>query len=102
MLVRHPNRPARQPAVLGHYEHYALAGLDQLFVQLPGLGFGPRGATESPDGAGPEADLAPIDAHMTGLWQQLGFEVHPLADFNSFARRQGVVHCIKKYLRRGD
>jgi hypothetical protein len=43
-----------------------------------------------------------IDAHMTSLWQGLGFEVHALADFNSFARRQGVVHCIKKYLRRGD
>ena len=53
-------------------------------------------------GYGTESDLAVIDAHMTSLWQGLGFEVHALADFNSFARRQGVVHCIKKYLRRGD
>jgi hypothetical protein len=53
-------------------------------------------------GHGTEADLAAIDAHMSGLWQDLGFEVHALADFNAFARRQGVVHCIKKYLRRGD
>ena len=48
------------------------------------------------------ADLAPLDAHMAGLWEDLGFTVHLLADFGSFARRQGVVHCIKKYLRRGD
>jgi hypothetical protein len=53
-------------------------------------------------GHGTESDLASIDTHMTSLWQGLGFEVHALADFNSFARRQGVVHCIKKYLRRGD
>jgi hypothetical protein len=53
-------------------------------------------------GHGDNGDLAVIDEHMTGLWKDLGFEVHPLADFNSFARRQGVVHCIKKYLRRGD
>jgi hypothetical protein len=53
-------------------------------------------------GHGADTDLAVIDRHMTQLWEGLGFEVHQLADFNSFARRQGVVHCIKKYLRRGD
>ncbi|MFD2093327.1 hypothetical protein [Blastococcus deserti] len=53
-------------------------------------------------GHGENRDLAVIDEHMSRLWTELGFEVHPLADFNSFARRQGVVHCIKKYLRRGD
>jgi len=47
-------------------------------------------------------DLAALDAHMATLWEGLGFTVHRLADFGSFARRQGVVHCIKKYLRRGD
>jgi hypothetical protein len=47
-------------------------------------------------------DLAALDAHMAALWERLGYTVHPLADFGSFARRQGVVHCIKKYLRRGD
>ena len=52
-------------------------------------------------GHGAESDLAAVDRHMSDLWEGLGFEVHLLADFNSFARRQGVVHCIKKYLRRG-
>jgi hypothetical protein len=52
-------------------------------------------------GHGADSDLAVIDRHMTELWEGLAFEVHLLADFNSFARRQGVVHCIKKYLRRG-
>ncbi len=46
-------------------------------------------------GHGEESDLAVLDAHMTRLWEGLGFEVHALADFNGFARRQGVVHCIK-------
>ena len=53
-------------------------------------------------GHGEDADLALVDQHMTRTWEELGFEVHPLGDFRSFARRQGVVHCIKKYLRRGD
>jgi hypothetical protein len=53
-------------------------------------------------GHGDSADLARIDDYMAELWSDLGFEVHRLGDFNSFARRQGVVHCIKKYLRRGD
>lgn len=53
-------------------------------------------------GHGTESDLAPLDAHTSALWTSLGFEVHALADFNSFTRRQGAVHCIKKYLRRGD
>jgi len=38
---------------------------------------------------------------MGALWEELGFTVHPLGDFNAFAERQGVVHCIKKYMRRG-
>jgi hypothetical protein len=50
----------------------------------------------------PNEDLAPIDEAVTALWEEMRFTVHPLADFNGFARRQGVVHCIKKYLRRGD
>ena len=49
----------------------------------------------------PNEDLEPIDDEMKALWQRLGFQVHMLSDFNAFARRQGVVHCIKKYLRRG-
>ena len=50
----------------------------------------------------PNQELATIDAEMKALWEKLGFEVHMLGDFNAFARRQGVVHCIKKYLRRGE
>jgi len=46
--------------------------------------------------------LAPIDDHMEQLFNGLGYTVHRLADFDSFARRQGVVHCIKKYLARGS
>jgi hypothetical protein len=52
-------------------------------------------------GHGNNADLAPLDQDMQALWQQRGFEVHALADFNAFAARQGVVHCIKKYITRG-
>ncbi|HEX8865498.1 MAG TPA: hypothetical protein VF821_07540, partial [Lentzea sp.] len=52
-------------------------------------------------GHGPQADLAVIDAEMERLWAGLGFTVVRLADFNAFASRLGVVHCIKKYLGRG-
>ncbi|MFS8097541.1 hypothetical protein LFM09_10420 [Lentzea alba] len=52
-------------------------------------------------GHGPEADLAVIDDSMEQLWTGLGFTVVRLADFNAFASRLGVVHCIKKYLGRG-
>ena len=51
---------------------------------------------------GNEALLEPIDREMQSLWERQGFTVHLLGDFNPFARRQGVVHCIKRYLRRGD
>jgi hypothetical protein len=53
-------------------------------------------------GHGDHADLAVVDAEMERLWESLGFTVHLLGDFNPFARRQGVVHCLKKYLARGD
>lgn len=52
-------------------------------------------------GHGAQADLAVIDDSMEQLWGGLGFEVVRLADFNAFASRLGVVHCIKKYLGRG-
>ena len=51
-------------------------------------------------GHGEKAALAVIDDRMEELWNERGFEVHRLADFNAFAERQGVVHCIKKYLSR--
>ena len=50
----------------------------------------------------PNEDLTPVDEEMKAFWERLGFSVHMLGDFNPFARRQGVVHCIKKYLGRGD
>ena len=53
-------------------------------------------------GHGTNSDLKKIDDHMEALWAEHDFTVHMLADFNSFALRLGVVHCIKKYLRRGD
>jgi hypothetical protein len=52
-------------------------------------------------GHGDDADLAPIDAATEALWDGLGFTPHLLGDFNPFARRLGVVHCIKKYVARG-
>jgi hypothetical protein len=52
-------------------------------------------------GHGENDDLAPIDADIAALWESLGFSVHLLGDFNGFAERQGVVHCIKKYVTRG-
>jgi hypothetical protein len=51
-------------------------------------------------GHGDAADLEVVDEYMQQLWQSLGYTVHMLGDFNEFARRQGVVHCIKKYLQR--
>jgi hypothetical protein len=53
-------------------------------------------------GHAPNADLKAIDEAMRSLWTELGFSVHLLGDFNRFAERQGVVHCIKKYLERGS
>ena len=52
-------------------------------------------------GHGRNKDLQPVDEAMKTLWEGRGFTVHMLGDFNAFARRLGVVHCIKKYLRRG-
>ena len=52
-------------------------------------------------GHGDNADLAAVDSAMERLWKDLGFTPHLLGDFNGFARRLGVVHCIKKYVTRG-
>jgi hypothetical protein len=52
-------------------------------------------------GHGDNADLEVIDDEMQALWRERGFTVHALGDFNAFAARQGVVHCIKKYVTRG-
>lgn len=52
-------------------------------------------------GHGVRQDLSLVDDHMKSLWEDHGFTVHMLADFNAFAERLGVVHCIKKFLKRG-
>jgi hypothetical protein len=51
-------------------------------------------------GHGPWSELAATDAENARIWQELGFTVHQLADFNPFAQNLGAVHCIKKYLER--
>lgn len=53
-------------------------------------------------GHGARSGLAVIDEAMRSLWEELGFTPHLLGDFNEFAERQGVVHCIKKYINRGN
>jgi hypothetical protein len=53
-------------------------------------------------GHGANTDLQVIDIEMKSTWERLGFTAHLLGDFNKFAERQGVVHCIKKYLTRGN
>ena len=52
-------------------------------------------------GHGENRDLGKLDDAMKAFWEERGFTVHLLGDFGPFARRQGVVHCIKKYLGRG-
>lgn len=53
-------------------------------------------------GHGPNAALSKLDDYVADVWTKLGFQVHALGDFNPFAERMGVVHCIKKYMKRGD
>ena len=52
-------------------------------------------------GHGPWSDLVATDEANRRVWEELGFTVHQLADFNVFAQNLGSVHCIKKYLGRG-
>jgi hypothetical protein len=51
-------------------------------------------------GHGAWSDLAVTDEANRAIWEELGFAVHQLADFNVFAQNLGSVHCIKKYLAR--
>ena len=53
-------------------------------------------------GHGDFSQLSVLDTHMKDLWESFGYTVHQLGDFNSFAKRQGVVHCITKYIQRGE
>lgn len=52
-------------------------------------------------GYGSNSDLKAIDFEMKSFWEKLGFKPQMLGDFNQFAARLGVVHCIKKYITRG-
>ncbi len=51
-------------------------------------------------GHGAWSDLEVTDEANREIWEDLGFTVHQLADFNVFAQNLGSVHCIKKYLAR--
>jgi hypothetical protein len=53
-------------------------------------------------GHGGTAALQVTDTRHRELWQELGFGVHELGDFNAFAFNLGALHCIKKYLARGS
>ena len=46
------------------------------------------------------SELTATDDANRRVWEELGFTVHQLADFNVFAQNLGSVHCIKKYLAR--
>jgi hypothetical protein len=52
-------------------------------------------------GHGAWGELAATDDANRRLWEELGFTVHQLADYNVFAQNLGSVHCIKKYVARG-
>ena len=52
-------------------------------------------------GYGKYSELSKIDETTKNLFEAHGFEVSMLGDFNPFAERSGVVHCISKYLNRG-
>lgn len=51
-------------------------------------------------GHSPFEELAATDAAHRRTWESLGFTVHQLGDFHTFAMRLGALHCIKKYLAR--
>ena len=63
---------------------------DGLIVWLPTYGYGAW------------TSLAATDEVNRQIWEDLGFEVRQLGDFHPFAANLGAVHCIKKYLARGD
>lgn len=51
-------------------------------------------------GYGSQQHLGATDSKNKKIWEDLGFEVVLLADFNPFAAKLGAVHCICKYLER--
>ena len=53
-------------------------------------------------GHGPWAALGATDQANRDIWEGLGFDVVQLGDFHPFAQNLGALHCIKKYLGRGE
>jgi hypothetical protein len=49
-------------------------------------------------GHGAQAALQATDRAHKQVWEELGFAVHQLGDFNAFAFNLGALHCIKKFL----
>jgi hypothetical protein len=49
-------------------------------------------------GHGAWREMAPIDSANKAIWCGLGFRVHQLGSFHSFAQRYGALHCIAKDL----
>lgn len=53
-------------------------------------------------GHGRWSKLTATDDCNARIWESLGFEVHRLGDFHPFAENLGALHCIKKYIARGQ
>ncbi len=53
-------------------------------------------------GHGSMSSLSVVDDAMETQFTNLGFTVHRLADCNKLAEAMGVVHCISKFIDRGD
>lgn len=53
-------------------------------------------------GYGAWMELEKTDTANGEIWRGLGYEVRFLGDFHPFAENLGAVHCIKKYLARGN
>ena len=53
-------------------------------------------------GHGSWPELQVTDDGNAKLWESLDFEVRRLGDFHPFAENLGALHCIKKYLARGN
>ena len=49
-------------------------------------------------GHGAWREMAPVDRANRAIWGALGFRVHQLGSFHSFAQRYGALHCIIKDL----
>lgn len=53
-------------------------------------------------GHGNWQELQRTDEKNREIWEELGFQVVMLEDFHPFAEFAGSVHCIKKYVERGE